>query len=164
MLLALALYASTAHAASPPDSVERPASSTRTRRTTTSSCWGVKARMARGENLPSSPSDSAPRRGRGQGSRVRYHFSYRPNRGMSAGVPQASVAAVSRFANRAAFSSRVRLRTHFVVGVGTGETLTGAGRRLKEHDPRIKIVSIVPEIFSGIVGLKPVGRRSRECE
>jgi len=56
MLLALALYASTAHAASPPDSVERPASSTRTRRTTTSSCWGVKARMARGENLPSSPS------------------------------------------------------------------------------------------------------------
>src|SRR6266852_6514612 len=66
MLLALALYASTAHAASPPDSVERPASSTRTRRTTTSSCWGVKARMARGENLPSSPSDSAPLRGRGQ--------------------------------------------------------------------------------------------------
>ncbi len=61
---------------------------------------------------------------------------------MSAGVPQASVAAVSRFANRATFSSRVRLRTHFVVGVGTGETLTGAGRRLKEHDPRIKIVSI----------------------
>ena len=52
MLLALALYASTAHAASPPDSVERRASSTRTRRTTTSSCWGVKARMARGENLP----------------------------------------------------------------------------------------------------------------
>ncbi len=77
------------------------------------------------------------------------------------GVPQASVAAVSRFANRATFSSRVRLRTHFVVGVGTGETLTGAGRRLKEHDPRIKIVSIVPEIFPGIEGLKPVGRRSR---
>src|SRR5437899_5653948 len=67
MLLALALYASTAHAASPPDSVGRPASSTRTRRTTTSSCWGVKARLARGENLPSAPSDSAPPRGRGQG-------------------------------------------------------------------------------------------------
>jgi len=77
---------------------------------------------------------------------------------MSAGVPQASVAAVSRFANRATFSSRVRLRTHFVVGVGTGETLTGAGRRLKEHDPRIKIVSIVPEVFPGIEGLKPLGR------
>src|SRR5256885_15271494 len=83
---------------------------------------------------------------------------------MSAGVPQASVAAVSRFANRATFSSRVRLRTHFVVGVGTGETLTGAGRRLKEHDPRIKIASIVPEILPGIEGLKPVGRLSRECQ
>ena len=48
--------------------------------------------------------------------------------------------------------------THFVVGVGTGGTLTGAGRRLKEHDPRIKIVSIVPEVFPGIEGLKPLGR------
>ena len=38
MLLALALYASTAHAGIPADSAERPASSTRTRRTTTSSC------------------------------------------------------------------------------------------------------------------------------
>jgi cysteine synthase B len=48
--------------------------------------------------------------------------------------------------------------THLVVGVGTGGTLTGAGRRLKEHDPRIKIVSIVPEVFPGIEGLKPLGR------
>jgi len=67
------------------------------------------------------------------------------------------VPAVSRFANRATFSSRVRLRTHIVVGVGTGRTLTGAGRRLKEHDPRIKIVSIVPEILPGIEGLTPLG-------
>jgi len=42
--------------------------------------------------------------------------------------------------------------------VGTGGALTGAGRRLKEHDPRIKIVSIVPEVFPGIEGLKPLGR------
>jgi len=48
--------------------------------------------------------------------------------------------------------------THLVVGVGTGGTLTGTGRRLKEHDPRIKIVSIVPEVFPGIEGLKPLGR------
>src|SRR6267378_3528475 len=48
--------------------------------------------------------------------------------------------------------------THLVVGVGTGGTLTGVGRRLKEHDPRIKIVSIVPEVFPGIEGLKPLGR------
>src|SRR5712692_856843 len=48
--------------------------------------------------------------------------------------------------------------THLVIGVGTGGTLTGTGRRLKEHDPRIKIVSIVPEVFPGIEGLKPLGR------
>jgi cysteine synthase B len=48
--------------------------------------------------------------------------------------------------------------SHLVVGVGTGGTLTGTGRRLKEHDPRIKIVSIVPEVFPGVEGLKPLGR------
>jgi S-sulfo-L-cysteine synthase (O-acetyl-L-serine-dependent) len=48
--------------------------------------------------------------------------------------------------------------THLVVGVGTGGTLTGTGRRLKEHDARIKVVSIVPEVFPGIEGLKPLGR------
>jgi S-sulfo-L-cysteine synthase (O-acetyl-L-serine-dependent) len=48
--------------------------------------------------------------------------------------------------------------THLVVGVGTGGTLTGTGRRLKEHDPRITIVSIVPEVFPGVEGLKPLGR------
>jgi len=62
-----------------------------------------------------------------------------------------SVPAVSRFANRATFASRVRLRTQFVVRVGTGRTLTDAGRRL--HAPRLKIVSIVPEILPGIEGL-----------
>jgi hypothetical protein len=67
MLLALAFYASTAHAGLPAGFAERPASSTRTRRTTAASCWGVKARLAHGENLPSAPSDSAPLRGRGQG-------------------------------------------------------------------------------------------------
>src|SRR5438445_4521902 len=45
----------------------------------------------------------------------------------SLGCLKPSVPAVSRFANRATFSSRVRLRTQFVVGVGTGRTLTGAG-------------------------------------
>lgn len=49
--------------------------------------------------------------------------------------------------------------THLVVGVGTGGTLTGVGRRLKEHDPGIKIVSVVPEVFPGIEGLKPLGPR-----
>ncbi len=46
--------------------------------------------------------------------------------------------------------------THFVAGIGTGGTLTGVGRRLKEHDPRIRIVCVVPEPFPGIEGLKPL--------
>jgi cysteine synthase B len=47
--------------------------------------------------------------------------------------------------------------THFVAGVGTGGTITGVGRRLKEHSPSIQIWSIRPEIFPGIEGLKPLG-------
>jgi S-sulfo-L-cysteine synthase (O-acetyl-L-serine-dependent) len=48
--------------------------------------------------------------------------------------------------------------THVVAGVGTGGTITGLGRRLKEYDPRIRIVCIVPEAFPGVEGLKPLGR------
>ena len=48
--------------------------------------------------------------------------------------------------------------THVVVGVGTGGTITGLGRRLKEHDPRIRVICIVPEAFPGVEGLKPLGR------
>ena len=46
--------------------------------------------------------------------------------------------------------------THFVTGIGTGGTLTGVGRRLKEEVPGIEIVQIVPEDFPGIEGLKPL--------
>lgn len=45
----------------------------------------------------------------------------------------------------------------FVGGVGTGGTLTGVGRRLKEANPDIHLVSVIPEIFPGIEGLKPLG-------
>ena len=48
--------------------------------------------------------------------------------------------------------------THFVAGVGTGGTLTGVGRRLKEFNPDIQICSIVPDDFPGIEGLKPLGQ------
>lgn len=48
--------------------------------------------------------------------------------------------------------------THLVAGVGTGGTVTGLGRRLKEHDPRIRVACVVPEAFPGIEGLKPLGR------
>ncbi|MDA3959937.1 MAG: cysteine synthase family protein [Planctomycetota bacterium] len=46
--------------------------------------------------------------------------------------------------------------THFVAGVGTGGTITGCGRRLKDHNPNIKVISILPEVFPGIEGLKPL--------
>ena len=48
--------------------------------------------------------------------------------------------------------------THVVAGVGTGGTVTGLGRRLKEHDPQIRLVCILPEAFPGVEGLKPLGR------
>jgi cysteine synthase B len=47
--------------------------------------------------------------------------------------------------------------THFVAGVGTGGTITGVGRRLKEHDPAIRVVCVMPERFPGVEGLKPLG-------
>ena len=45
----------------------------------------------------------------------------------------------------------------FVAGVGTGGTLTGVGRRLREANPQTWIASVVPELFPGIEGLKPLG-------
>lgn len=46
--------------------------------------------------------------------------------------------------------------THFVGGVGTGGTISGVGRRLKEHDPNIKVISIDPPEWPGVEGLKPL--------
>lgn len=48
--------------------------------------------------------------------------------------------------------------THFVCGVGTGGTITGVGRRLKEYDNSIQIYCIRPERFPGVEGLKPLGQ------
>jgi len=47
--------------------------------------------------------------------------------------------------------------THLIAGVGTGGTVTGLGRRLKEHDARIRLICVLPEVFPGIEGLKPLG-------
>lgn len=44
-----------------------------------------------------------------------------------------------------------------VAGVGTGGTLTGVGRRLREVRPDVHIVAAIPETFPGIEGLKPLG-------
>jgi cysteine synthase B len=45
----------------------------------------------------------------------------------------------------------------FVAGVGTGGTITGVARRLKAHDPKIRIACVMPDEFPGIEGLKPLG-------
>lgn len=45
--------------------------------------------------------------------------------------------------------------THLVAGVGTGGTLMGTGKRLKEFDPGIKLFGVQPDSgFHGIEGLK----------
>jgi cysteine synthase len=42
----------------------------------------------------------------------------------------------------------------FVAGLGTGGTLTGVGRRLKEHDPDVKVVAAVPCPGDPVQGLR----------
>ena len=42
----------------------------------------------------------------------------------------------------------------FVAGLGTGGTLMGVGRRLKEHDASIKIVAAEPELGELVYGLR----------
>jgi cysteine synthase B len=45
--------------------------------------------------------------------------------------------------------------THFLAGVGTSGTLMGAGKRLREYNPNIKVISIEPaESLHGLEGLK----------
>src|SRR5437899_626856 len=44
--------------------------------------------------------------------------------------------------------------THFVAGLGTGGTLTGAGRRLKEHNAGIKVIAAEPELGELVYGLR----------
>ncbi len=44
--------------------------------------------------------------------------------------------------------------THFVAGLGTGGTLMGNGRRLKEHNPAVKIIAAVPTPDDRIQGLR----------
>ena len=46
--------------------------------------------------------------------------------------------------------------THFVAGVGTGGTITGTGRRLKEEIPGVEIDLVIPDAFPGVEGLKPL--------
>ena len=42
----------------------------------------------------------------------------------------------------------------FVAGLGTGGTLMGVGRRLKDHNPNVKIVAVAPHPDDAIQGLR----------
>ena len=44
--------------------------------------------------------------------------------------------------------------THFVAGLGTGGTLMGTGRRLKEYNPGIKVIAAVPQPDDQVQGLR----------
>ena len=44
--------------------------------------------------------------------------------------------------------------TAFVAGLGTGGTVTGVGRRLKRHDPAIKVFAAEPEYGDLVYGLR----------
>ncbi|MFN2397346.1 MAG: PLP-dependent cysteine synthase family protein [Gemmatimonadaceae bacterium] len=45
--------------------------------------------------------------------------------------------------------------THFVAGLGTSGTFVGAGRRLREYNPRLRLISVQPDSpFHGIEGMK----------
>lgn len=45
--------------------------------------------------------------------------------------------------------------THFIAGVGTGGTIMGTGRALKEFSPKIKVISVQPDdAMHGLEGLK----------
>jgi len=47
--------------------------------------------------------------------------------------------------------------THFIAGVGTGGTVTGTGRRLKEYNSKMRVFGVQPDSgFHGIEGLKHI--------
>jgi len=51
--------------------------------------------------------------------------------------------------------------THFVAGIGTSGTFVGVGRRLREHDRRIRLVAVQPDSpLHGLEGMKHLASAS----
>jgi len=51
--------------------------------------------------------------------------------------------------------------THFVAGIGTSGTLVGTGRRLREHDRRVRLIAVQPDSpLHGVEGLKHLASAS----
>jgi [CysO sulfur-carrier protein]-thiocarboxylate-dependent cysteine synthase len=44
--------------------------------------------------------------------------------------------------------------THFVAGLGTGGTLMGVGRRLREYNPEVEVIAAEPELGELVYGLR----------
>jgi cysteine synthase len=44
--------------------------------------------------------------------------------------------------------------THFVAGIGTGGTLMGVSKRLRDYNPNVKVIAVQPEPGMSIQGLK----------
>ncbi len=44
--------------------------------------------------------------------------------------------------------------THFVAGLGTGGALSGCGRRLKEHNPSVRVIAAEPQLGELVYGLR----------